>query len=1050
MNRTRIVCRSGGHRRGDLWTSGRRTTMHSGPLYDQMVVAQTAEEQRIRSEGSTPTEMQRLRSAARAYKEHYNASMDHLGIQPQTVNSVDTPNLTSRPSYLGPTILSGYAGEATTATELGVGMGVRKDQFLYYDDSGRRLQHPVTAQMMTNAGLMTASEVNEELEASYAASLAERQAALAAGDVSALEANAERPRSLAAGPEAEAVGGNSGDALAATASSPSGVAPVAGRGGAPAPQPSAEVAAMTRVRDKRDLLYNQKLKPHWDAAHEDPVRGSGMRGPRRNIDDGSVVTRGTERTAFHHRRGAGAESISNRSDGQGGYYEVSATVAETGARTAGGSLAPRAGRGREEGLKGGDAEAPTTHVFGLGEDLFRRSQANASNPSQPLMSGADVAPEAAASADTPSPPPPPRSSNISRRKGGSFEGGAVGAAVEEEIPFVSSAEKDEKYSSQRVDLNNPRVGPEFFRGADVAMDADLRKALDTRMRAAKEGRPVEPLSKTLADEERRDGNDRYGAVTEGKLNERVESLLDEKAAAARAAAPPSQPAAPRGPNMAAPKGSRVRRGGAADSTTAQPTQPLWKRFLGLTDTEAPTLTAEEEAAERRRAEEEQQRLVRDGFAFEDSAAAEDARHNSRLGLRSSRATSSNSPVGRRKPVTYDAAADLSAERLMMQIMGAGMELNAAATDSRELFSGGWDFWGNRRKGSNSYTDAGNAGGRFANRLAPNYFANDSLHAGMQASSLQHRKGGGAAAAKGAAGFDDAAGVGPSAVRNKAFAKFQQQSREDPYGAARNIGVGAGGLSAISNAQASGGAGVGSSFSHSSEGERAVNQFTFRQVLKQLDHSRMQPTNHDDMFGDALKYCEAYVDMSGMLRSAEGAASSINVTGEDSAADDVLLPRAALKGRMVGLLFYTESKRSRVFMERLEAFAKPLRGDFVVLGLSYGAYERRDVLKKHGFCCIPTNMGARYVARDAGFHGSFWLPYPSLFIVDGSTGRVITKYGYAGVSRRPDTCFTEWLEGSEGITPLDVVLSRFDLLSAPIDDADNMTKRVVEDFHLNRK
>eukprot|EP00744_Colponema_vietnamica_P001239 GILI01002077.1.p1 GENE.GILI01002077.1~~GILI01002077.1.p1 ORF type:complete len:318 (-),score=51.99 GILI01002077.1:60-1013(-) len=295
---------------------------------------------------------------------------------------------------------------------------------------------------------------------------------------------------------------------------------------------------------------------------------------------------------------------------------------------------------------------------------------------------------------------------------------------------------------------------------------------------------------------------------------------------------------------------------------------------------------------------------------------------------------------------------------------------------------------------------------------------------------------------------DAGSLSAAAARNKAFSQFQNQAKEDPFGASRNIGVGAGGISAVSNAQSSGGSGVGSSFSNSEEGSKVMKQFTFRQALKQLDQSRFQPTNHDELYSDVLKYLEAYVDMSGLVMSSASQDSSVNVA-QDNDATDVLLPRAALRGRLVGLLFYTDSERCKEFLQQLEAYQAPYRGDLVILGIGYGSYERRDLMRRHRFCCIPPAMGSRYVARDAGFKGSWWSPFPVLYIVDGTTGKVVSHYGYASILRNPERCFEEWARGEQGARLRDIALARFGLFCREAPEP-RMAKRVISDFGLKEK
>ncbi|CCW64476.1 unnamed protein product [Phytomonas sp. EM1] len=168
----------------------------------------------------------------------------------------------------------------------------------------------------------------------------------------------------------------------------------------------------------------------------------------------------------------------------------------------------------------------------------------------------------------------------------------------------------------------------------------------------------------------------------------------------------------------------------------------------------------------------------------------------------------------------------------------------------------------------------------------------------------------------------------------------------------------------------------------------------REEFKNMD-SRIVPFMHDDLMFDYLKNINQLHGPSGQLYT-----------------------RDILVGRLVGLLYFTESERSLAFMRELKRFHQKHTPDFVVVSISLGGKEMMDVSRQFGFYHCSHRDGATWVTRDAGLMMRPWTPMPRLIIVNGSTGVEITRSGLTAVLVNPDTCFDEWKRGESGVKACD--------------------------------
>ncbi|KAL7698738.1 hypothetical protein NQL31_000740 [Lotmaria passim] len=173
------------------------------------------------------------------------------------------------------------------------------------------------------------------------------------------------------------------------------------------------------------------------------------------------------------------------------------------------------------------------------------------------------------------------------------------------------------------------------------------------------------------------------------------------------------------------------------------------------------------------------------------------------------------------------------------------------------------------------------------------------------------------------------------------------------------------------------------------GDGATKLAEQREELKTMDQ-RIVPFQHDDLLNDYLKNVDR-------LHTPSGA----------------ICQREVLQGRLVGLLFFTESERSLAFMRRLQPFHKAHSPDFVVVAVSLAGKEMMDVTRSFGFFHCTHRDGATWVTRDAGLMLRPLVPLPRLVIVNGTTGIEVTRGGVTAVMANPSTCFQAWRRNESG-------------------------------------
>jgi hypothetical protein len=135
-------------------------------------------------------------------------------------------------------------------------------------------------------------------------------------------------------------------------------------------------------------------------------------------------------------------------------------------------------------------------------------------------------------------------------------------------------------------------------------------------------------------------------------------------------------------------------------------------------------------------------------------------------------------------------------------------------------------------------------------------------------------------------------------------------------------------------------------------------------------------------------------------------------------------RDFLKGKIVGVLLFTDSERSLRFMRLLDKFTKEHSPDFVVVGISQGTREQMHITHRFGFHHLPLTSNSVVVVRDLGYMAGIFSPLPKLYIVDGMSGHCISPNGVAAVVARPSTAMRSWSEGFQGLEPLDYIKARF--------------------------
>lgn len=182
------------------------------------------------------------------------------------------------------------------------------------------------------------------------------------------------------------------------------------------------------------------------------------------------------------------------------------------------------------------------------------------------------------------------------------------------------------------------------------------------------------------------------------------------------------------------------------------------------------------------------------------------------------------------------------------------------------------------------------------------------------------------------------------------------------------------------------------------GDGAAKLAEQREELKTMDQ-RVVPFQHEHLLNDYLKNIDR-------LHTPSGA----------------ICDREVLKGRLAGLLFFTESERSLSFMRLLQPFHKQHSPDFVVVAVSLAGKEMMDVTRSFGFFHCTHRDGATWVTRDSGLMVRPYMPLPRLVVVNGTTGLEITRSGLTAVVAKPKTCFQAWRRGERGFETRDFLQS----------------------------
>lgn len=185
------------------------------------------------------------------------------------------------------------------------------------------------------------------------------------------------------------------------------------------------------------------------------------------------------------------------------------------------------------------------------------------------------------------------------------------------------------------------------------------------------------------------------------------------------------------------------------------------------------------------------------------------------------------------------------------------------------------------------------------------------------------------------------------------------------------------------------------------GDGATERAERKEELKHLD-PRISPIFHEELMEDSLRCVQA-------IRSPSGAILS---NGREE----------LLKGRIVGLLFFSESERCMAFMRYLRAFHEQHHPDFLVVAVSLaGSYEMLDLTRGFGFYHVThRDGGASWVMRDVGLEMKLFVPLPRLIIVDGTTGKQISRRGVTEVWTHPDKCMSWWKNRESDCSLLDIM------------------------------
>lgn len=120
----------------------------------------------------------------------------------------------------------------------------------------------------------------------------------------------------------------------------------------------------------------------------------------------------------------------------------------------------------------------------------------------------------------------------------------------------------------------------------------------------------------------------------------------------------------------------------------------------------------------------------------------------------------------------------------------------------------------------------------------------------------------------------------------------------------------------------------------------------------------------------------------------------------------------LAGKIIGLYFSAGwCPPCRTFSPQLAQFQKQNSADFVVTFVSSDRSEAdmRAFAEGKGFLRVPYESAARRaVSQKMGVS-----MLPTLVIVDGTTGKLITDWGRSAVTKNPQGCIEAWRKGEHG-------------------------------------
>jgi len=129
--------------------------------------------------------------------------------------------------------------------------------------------------------------------------------------------------------------------------------------------------------------------------------------------------------------------------------------------------------------------------------------------------------------------------------------------------------------------------------------------------------------------------------------------------------------------------------------------------------------------------------------------------------------------------------------------------------------------------------------------------------------------------------------------------------------------------------------------------------------------------------------------------------------------------AALAGKIVGLYFSAGwCPPCRKFSPELASFQSKHADDFTVCFVSsdHSEAEMRRFMAGKGFLAVPFHSEAR--RRLQARLGVSMLP--TLVILDGRSGEVLTDWGRSAVMRNPEGCVNAWKAGGHGCSWVQLV------------------------------